>query len=509
MSQTLGILVETLCREYETKDFLFFPSTGKKYTYHVFYQKVLQIAQGLLSLGLKKGDFIAIKSLNRPEWIAIEWAAFKIGVVAVGLNANLTSYETEYAIGLTEAKILFTDDTSLNVKSTLACRTMGMDEKDYFCREVSKEAEEEINRCQMQVEANDPAIVLFTSGTTSKPKAVVLSHQGIVMALQDFNEQTTYSEDDNALVCAPFSHIMGTLYGVLCMALVGGKITLLERFKTQRVLESIENEKCSVFLGVPTMYQYILNEKEGHDLSSLRTGLIAGSCVSKELYERIYYEIGAKEIIQSFGQTEVLAISMTTMTDAFEKRATTTGRAIKRAELKIVDIYTKERLPCNQVGELMVRTPYAMIGYLKDEEATKNTVEDSGWIHTGDLAHIDEQGYLHIGARIKDIIIRCGENIAPAEIEAALLKLSEVKEAAVVGVSDSKAAEEICAFIVTDEKVVHNLDFSVIKEQLSRYLAKFKIPKYIITVSELPTTSSGKVKRHELKTIFSSLESTC
>ena len=512
MRQVLGDFFDEICDRYSEKECIYFPTTGITYTYENFKIYVHDIEKGLIALGLKKGDLIAIKSENTPEWLAMQWAGFKLGIVVVGLNAALTQIEVMRAMNHTGAKILFTDDISYMINeytadNQITYRVIIWDSANQFIidlgRSVSDSVVEEMN---MQVEATDRALILFTSGTTSEPKAVEMRNGAILGAMDVYGKNLTYGENENALVCTPLAHMMGCLYGVIPVLNVGGKVTILEKFKTSRVLEIISTKKCTIFNGVPTMFLFLLNEYKNEDISSLRTGLIAGSYVSPKLYERIYKELGVKELLQAFGQTETLAVTGTNMNDPFEKRMYSTGRALENVEIKID--YSKTEVEengefCRQ-GEILVRSPYCMQGYLKNEKATAKTIDEEGWLHTGDLGDIDEDGYLYIKSRIKDIIIKAGENICPAEIENALVSLEGIKEAVVVGVPDPYKTEEICAFVVP-EKEEDLCQVEVITEMLKKCLAKYKLPKYVIRVSRFNTTSSGKVKKEPLRQLYTIL----
>lgn len=512
MKQILGDFFDEICDRYGEKECIYFPTTDMTYTYDSFRIYVHDIEKGLIALGLKKGDLIAIKSENTPEWLAMQWAGFKLGIVVVGLNAALTKIEVTRAMNHTGAKILFTDDMSFMISkskadSQMTYRIIIWDSANQFIIDLGRSVSDEIvEEMQMDVDVTDTALILFTSGTTSEPKAVEMKNSAILNAMDVYGKNLTYKENENALMCTPFAHMMGCLYGVIPVLNVGGKITILEKFKTSRVLEIISKERCTIFNGVPTMFLFLLNEYKGEDISSLRTGLIAGSYVSPALFERIYKELGVKELLQAFGQTETLAVTGTNINDPFEKRMYSTGRALKNVEIKIDYNKSKEKRgeKYHRQGEILVRSPYCMNSYFKNEKATAKTIDEDGWLHTGDLGDLDEDGYLYIKSRIKDIIIKAGENICPAEIENALVKLEGIKEAVVVGVPDPYKTEEICAFVVpeTEEDLCQ---VEVIRAMLKKCLAKYKLPKYVIRVSRFNTTSSGKVKKESLKELYNIL----
>ncbi len=517
MRQVLGDFFEDVCDRFAKNECIYFPTTGKTYTYEEFHQYVCDIEKGLVALGLNRGDFIAIKSNNTPEWIAMQWACFKLGIIVVGLNSALTHIEVQNAMLHTGAKILFTDDTNYVISKgndeDEKYRVIIWDYANQFMIDLGRAIQTvEIEERNLLVVATDPALILFTSGTTSEPKAVLMKNSAIVSAIEAYNKILTYkTSQENALICTPLAHMMGCLYGIMPVWAFGGKITLVEKFKVDRVLGLIQQQRCTIFNGVPTMFIFLLDEYQNYDISSLRTGLIAGSYVSDKLYKRIHEELGIKELLQAFGQTETLAATGITMLDPWEKRLHTTGQALEGVEIKIINCKkhsseeSEEILNPNEQGEVLIRSPYCMVEYLKNESATKKTKNAEGWIHTGDVGYLDEEGYLHIKSRLKDIIIKGGENICPAEIENELVKIEEVKEAIVVGVPDDYKDEEICAFVIPEGEEPLHID--QIKAQLKKSLAKYKIPKYIIRLKQFPMTGSGKVRKEVLKDLYDVLQS--
>lgn len=494
MYKTLGDFIDTICNHYKDRELLYFPTTKTTYKYSSFHELVNKIAGNLINMGLKKSDCITIKSYNTPESLALQWACFKTGIIAAYLNPSLSHTEISNAMGHANSSLLVTDDAKLKKATDSYCKIISFDD----LTQNSNFSISTITNMQNQVNGNDIALILFTSGTTSSPKAVAMKHSSIISAMLNFITCVTYVSTDNALICAPFSHMLGSLYAVLTVISFGCKITLLESFKTNRVLETIQNESCTIFSGVPTMFLFLLDNIKNYDLSSLRTGIIAGSNVSKQLYERIYNELGMTELLQSFGQTESLAITSTTMDDNFEKRASSCGKPLSNTKIKIVDINTLEEVPNGVEGEILAYSDCLMAGYLNNKEATSKIITKEGWVRTGDLGYIDNEGYLHVKSRIKDVIIRGGENICPTEVEEALLNVPGIKEASVISVPDKYKMEEICAFIIPSENNV-DIDYDFVKETLSKIIAKYKIPRYILSIKSLPKNSSHKIAKNKLK----------
>lgn len=507
MKQVLGDFFDEVCDRYSQNECIYFPTTGTTYTYERFHQYVCDVEKGLVALGLVKGDLIAIKSSNTPEWLAMQWAGFKLGIIVVGLNAALTPVEVAHAMNHTGAKILFTDDMSYIINEREDYRVIIWEYANQFVIDLGRRVETAtIEERNMMVEAEDPALILFTSGTTNQPKAVLMKNSAILRAIAVYNKTLTYRHlQENALICTPLAHMMGCLYGIMPVFSFGCKVTLVEKFKAERILEIIEREECTIFNGVPTMFLLLLDKYKDYNISSLRTGLVAGSYVAAKLYKRITEELGMEELLQAFGQTETLAATGISMSDDWEKRMNTTGKALANVEIKIIRPEEEKEvvLGPNEQGEILIRSPYCMMEYLKNEVATKKTVNKEGWVHTGDLGYLDEEGYLYIKSRLKDIIIKGGENICPAEIEDALVQREEIKEVVVVGVPDAYKTEEICAFVIPEDE--EPLRIEEIKKELKKCLAKYKIPKYIIRINRFPTTSSGKVRKEELKNLYNIL----
>ena len=507
MKQVLGDFFDDVCDRYSENECIYFKTSGTHYSYKRFQQYVHQIEKGLVALGLNKGDLIAIKSSNTPQWLALQWAGFKLGVIIIGLNEALTQSEVNYAMSHTGAKLLFTDDMSYMISDNRLYRVIIWDEANQFIIDLGKGIkDEEIEVRNLNVSAEDPALILFTSGTTSKPKAVLMKNSAIVRAIEAYIKRLNYSEEDTVLICTPLAHMMGCLYSIMPAMAFGARMIIIERFKTDLVLELIQQEKCTVLNAVPTMFLFLLENFQGYDISSLRTGLIAGSYASSNLLQQINEKLGMKELLQAYGQTETLAVTGTCLQDDLQKHQATTGRPFDNVEIKIVPIGSQEALPPYEKGEVLVRSPYCMVEYLNNEEITKMTRDEDGWIHTGDIGFLDEDGYLYIKARIKEIIIKGGENICPTEIEDALNNVEGIKEAIVIGVPDKYKTEEICAFIIAekDEPVL----VQQIQDKLKQKLARYKIPKYIIRVNHYPKTSSGKVRKEELKFLYNVIENT-
>lgn len=490
----IGDFFDDVCEKYKNRDCIYFPSTGKHYTYGEFHEYVTDIARGLIAMGLTRHDHIAIKSVNTPEWIALEMAATKIGIVLVILNANLTVQELAYAMDFAEVKYLFTDKRVEDFN----CIVLDEDLEGIIEKGREDIYEGEVRAWQADVKESDIAFIQFSSGTTSNPKAILSPHALLVWNCTRFGQNLPYHTDDNLLLCVPLAHALGSSLTVIPVFYYGAKMTIIEGFEVTKVLDTIEKEKCTIFHAVPTMFMYLLRRHKGYDISSLRAALIAGSIVSKELMEGIRDDLEIPEIVQMYGQTEVLAITVSKLEDPMEKRMGTAGKPMPGIEAKVVNPDTNLEVPRGVEGELIFREPYQFLGYLHNEKATKQTIEDDGWVHSGDYAVQDEDGYINIRARLKELIIRAGENIAPNEIENVLLRFPLVSEVAVIGVPDEFKGEEIAAFIVAKEAISK----VELKKFLMNFLAKHKVPRYIYFVESLPKTGSGKIRKFELRDLY-------
>lgn len=493
MSQVLGEFFDQICMKYKDNECIYFPHDGRRYTYKDFHEYCIEFAKSLIGLGLKKGDHIAIKSGNTPEWIALQMASSKIGVVLVCLNAGLTVQELTYQMQHSEVKFLFTD-VDMKVGETFVFP----EDLERFIALGEDISEVQVIEMQAATCITDGINIQYTSGTTSNPKAIVSTHKNIVENVVEFNKRLSYTEADKLLLCLPLAHVMGCILSIFPIMCYGASMIIVKRFKTVNVLRLVQQERCTALNAVPTMFMYLLKECKNYDTSSLRIGMMGGSIANPKVVEAVRDELGIKEIYQVYGQTEALAITQSYPGDPMEKRMTTVGRVLDGIEAKVIHIQTGEEVKAGEEGELLLFTPYLMQGYLKNKEATDMIIDQKGWLHTGDLVTMDEEGFITIKARIKEIVIRGGENICPQEIEEEMGRYPYITEVAVIGVPDEYKEEELCAFYVSDVEI--NID--ELKLALSKVLARHKIPKYIYPITSLPKTASGKVKKFELRETY-------
>lgn len=531
IDDTLGNYIDKVSTNYPDKEIVAYPENNTRYNYYEFITLCNNIAKGLIKLGIKKGDHVAILSLNSPEYVAFIVATAKIGAVLVYINCNYGKNEFEYVLKHSDSTtiILSTGFKDINyidnlndicpelknfnpgelksdkfpyLKNVISLDNInnknmfnlgyiiktGMDVPDFFLQERA-----------LELKCSDIISIQYTSGTTGNPKAVMINHYSILNCALTVGKNLNYSTEDKLLLCLPLFHVMGSVLTAILCLLHGATLVIVDRFRTPAVLKYLAKEKCTGFNGVPTMYEFLLNHAEFNkaDLSSLKKGMIAGSKCSSNLILNIMDKMNMKELSNLYGQTEALTLCQNLVEYPVEKRISTLGKSIPGIEVKIVDPATGQEVPYGVQGELLAKGAYIMQGYYKNSEATNKAVDAKKWLHTGDLAIKDKDGYIQLIARKKDIIIRGGENISPTEIEEYLIKHPAVKQASIVGVPDDKLGEEICAFIILENGV------KATKDELIKFvknnLAKYKVPKHIIFIDEFPTTTSGKVKKFMLK----------
>lgn len=505
INETIGTYTTRKFNELGDKDALVYVEDGRRFTFKELSHEIDMIAKSLISIGIKKGDHIALLASNSPEWIIVFFATLKIGAVCVCLSNSSTEEEIDYMLKESDSTILIVSDKDMiekvdlekytYLKITLKMKTLFS--LGLIMSQMKKVLDDELIAISKNVTPNDIATILYTSGTTGNPKGVMFNHRTVLNGPLSLTKNWRYSSKDSILATLPLNHILGE-YTILLGLLSGSKIVLMKKFKTEAALKAIENERCTGFHGVPTMYQYLLKECESYDLSSLRVGVIGGSVSSEILVDNIIERLHISELNSSFAQTEVPGVTNITICDKDDPKIYSVGKPVENVSVKICNPQTGEILPSNSEGELYVKSPYCMVGYYNNYESTNATLVDN-WIRTGDLAFMDKDGYLYIKGRLKDTIIRGGENISPIDIENHLIKHPEIENAIIVGIPDEILGEEIVAFVKVTK--ASNLTKEDIIKFLSGKISKFKFPKHIRFIDSFPLTSSGKIKRNSLKQI--------
>jgi fatty-acyl-CoA synthase len=517
---------------YPDHDALVYPERNIRYSYKKFNQLCRQIAKGLLALGIKKGDNIAIWAYNVPEWVLLQFASAKIGAVLVTVNTSYKSAELEYILKQSDATSLFMvgsfkDTDYVKTLTTVVPNVAASDPGKLVAANlpylknivfigsdtpagtlnfasIAQMGHHVPDECLDAVEAaldcHETINMQYTSGTTGFPKGVMLSHYNIVNNGFNIGECMKLTADDRLCIPVPFFHCFGCVLGVMACVTHGTAMIPVEIFDPLQVLQTIEKEKCTAVHGVPTMFIAELEHPDFNkfDLNSLRTGIMAGSNCPIEVMKKVNSDMHASEITIAYGQTESSpVITQTRTNDALELRVATVGRALPDVEVKIVDIETNETLPPGKQGELCTRGYLVMKGYYKMPEETAKAIDSDGWLHTGDLAIMDENGYCKITGRIKNMIIRGGENIYPREIEEFLYTHPKVSDIQVYGVPDRKYGEQVMAAIILKKGMVMTED--EVRNYCKDKIANYKIPKYVKFVDNYPMTASGKIQKFKMR----------
>jgi fatty-acyl-CoA synthase len=529
---TVGALLDHIAAKYPTRDALIYPERGLRYTWSQFNERCRLVAKGLLAIGIRKGDNVAIWAYNVPEWVTLQFATAKIGAILVTVNTSYKSAELEYILGQSDATTLFmvksfkdTDyvATVNEVVPDLATATpgslktaklphlknvvfigaetpKGMLGFEDIVKKGETVSDAELAAVEATLNCHETINMQYTSGTTGFPKGVMLTHYNVVNNGYNIGECMKLTENDRLCIPVPFFHCFGCVLGVMACVTHGSAMVPVEIFDPLKVLQTIEKEKCTAVHGVPTMFIAELEHPEftKFDLSTLRTGIMAGSNCPIEVMKKVISQMNASQITIAYGQTESSPVITQTRTDdAIELRVSTVGRALPDVEVKIVDIETGETLPPGKQGELCTRGYLVMKGYYKMPDETAKAIDSDNWLHTGDLAIMDENGYCKITGRIKNMIIRGGENIYPREIEEFLYTHPKISDIQVYGVPDRKYGEQVMAAIIRKKGI--ELSEEEVREYCQGKIANYKIPRYVKFVDSYPMTASGKIQKFKLR----------
>ena len=513
LGETIGENLKKTVEKFPKNDALICSHQNYRATYEEFYEQTSQVAKAILHLGAKPGDRVGIWSPNRYEWVLLQYATARIGVILVNINPAYRTSELIFVLNQSQIKYMFASlsfktsnykkmvDDAREFTSTLVDEVFFDENWDDFLKGATHISDEELQNYENQIQFDDPVNIQYTSGTTGFPKGVTLSHHNILNNGYFIGIRLHYTEKDRVCIPVPFYHCFGMVIGNLCCTAHGSTMVIPnDSFDPKLTLEVVEKEKCTSLYGVPTMFIATLHELDlkNYDLSSLRTGVMAGAVCPPEVMKRVENQMNMKEVTICYGMTETSPVStQTKIGTPFEKQIHSVGTIHDHLEIKIINPENGKIVNRGENGELCTRGYSVMLKYWDNPEATHQVLDSARWMHTGDLAMMDEEGYIHISGRIKDLIIRGGENISPKEIEDFLYQYPNVLDAQVIGVPSEKFGEEVMAWIKVRE------GFSLTEEELVNFckgqIAHYKVPKYWKFVQEFPMTISGKVRKVEMR----------
>ena len=471
-------------------------------------------AADFIRKGISRGKHVALWGINSPEWIMVYFALMKVGAIVLPINTCYKEQELLRTLKEGDADYLFYGKGCGNADYNPVISKAGLDRQDSFLKGIvslehlqafeNRSIGEEDKRLLREIEQNlsfqDTANILFTSGTSGDPKGVMLSHENLVNNSAEMVRSMYWNERDRMCLSVPLFHCFGITAGILSAVHAGAAMYVNQYYKSIGVMETIQKNSCTILNGVPSMFLAMVKNRRRseYDLSSLKSGIIAGSAIHPSEYISICNELKMEHLQPSYGQTESSpAITITGYMDPVCQKALMVGKKIPYTQLRIWDEDRKREAETGMVGEIQSCGYHIMKGYYNREKETQQVLDAEGWLHTGDCGYLDEDGCLHITGRKKELIIRGGENIAPVEIENCILDLPEIKAVKVVGVAAQVLQEEIAACIIMEP----GADFSEerVREQVERNLADYKVPRYVCRFDSFPFSTSGKIMIHELR----------
>ena len=532
ITDTLGGVLEACVARQPDREFMVYSDRNLRFTYAEFDRRVNGLAKGLLAIGLKKGDHLGIWATNVPDWLTLLFAAAKIGVVTVTVNTAYRAHELEYVVKQSDMKALclidgFRDSDYVAMVNQLvpelkSCQRgrlqsarfprlehvifigpekhRGMYNTQELLLLGAHTSDEALRRVSASLTCREVINMQYTSGTTGFPKGVMLTHHNILNNGFHIGERQKLTAIDRLCLTVPLFHCFGLVLALMAVLTHGATMVVLESFDPLLALASVQKERCTALYGVPTMFIAELNHPmfPMFDLSSLRTGIMAGSPCPMEIMKRVIGDMKCRDITIAYGLTEGSPVMTQTSTDdPIEMRVSTVGQRLPGIEVRIVNPETNAEVPPGTQGEVVCRGYNVMEGYYNMPEATAQAVDTDGWLHSGDLGTMDAAGYFKITGRIKDMIIRGGENISPREIEEYLLRMEGIRDVQVVGVASPKFGEEVGAFVIRkDGATITEED---VRDFCRGTIANFKVPKYVFFVNSYPMTASGKIQKYKLR----------
>ena len=536
VKKTIGQVIQEAALSYPENPALIQPEFKLRQNYRDFYASCRQTAKGLMALGVKRGDKISVWTTNIPQWVYLQFSLGMIGGILVTVNTNYQSHELQYILEQSDSTTLFLMDSYRDTSfyktvrkvmpevdgckpGHLVCAKLPLMKNIVYIGEkenapgmfkfadminmgkniTDKELEERMNSLDDQ----DVINMQYTSGTTGFPKGVMLTHHNIVNNARMVGDVMGLTDKDSLLIHVPLFHCFGCVMSTLNSVYHASAMVLLESFDSAKSLQTIAAERCTAVNGVPTMFVAMLNHPDfdKYDTSSLRTGIMAGALCPEDTMNQVRTKMHCPEVVIAFGQTESAPVmTMTRRDDPVNLRVKTVGRLLPDVEGKIIDPETGKETPVNVQGEIVTRSACVMRGYYKMPEETSGTIDKDGWLHTGDLGEVDQSGYFKVTGRIKDMIIRGGENIYPRELENFLYGHPKVMDVQVVGIPDKKYGEQVLAAIQLKNGLKATPEEFI--EFCRGKIARHKIPRYWEFVESYPMTASGKIQKFKLREMF-------
>jgi fatty-acyl-CoA synthase len=534
IEQTLGDVLREKTQAQPDHDFLVYADRNLRFTYAEFDRRVDELAKGFLAMGLKKGDHVGIWATNVPDWNTVLFACARLGLVFVTVNTGYKTHELEYVLKQSDMVCLcvidgWRDSDYVSMVNELVPelktaqrghlnsvqfpylkyvvyvgqqKHRGMYSFSELLLLGQHGDDAELRRIEASLDRNDVVNMQYTSGTTGFPKGVMLTHRNILNNGLGIGDNQRLSEKDIVCLPVPLFHCFGLVLGMMAILTHGSTAAIVEWFDPLLVLATVQKEKCTALYGVPTMFIAELNHPmfKMFDLSSLRTGIMAGSPCPIETMRQVIDQMYMSEVTICYGLTESSPVmAQTRYDDSLEAKVETVGRALPGVEVTIRDPATGEECPDGVHGEFCCRGYSSMKGYYKMPEATAQCIDEKGWLHSGDLGIRDSDGYFKVTGRIKDMIIRGGENVYPKEIEDFLYTMPGIKDVQVVGITSKKYGEEVGAFIILHPDV--SMSEEDVRDFCRGQISRFKIPKYVFFVASFPLTASGKIQKYLLRDI--------
>ena len=517
IEQTIGDNFDATVARFGDREALVDVAQGKRWTYRELQADVDRLARALMAAGVTKGDRVGIWAPNCSEWVLVQYATAKMGAILVNVNPSYRAHELKYVLNQSGISLVFavSEFKTSNYRGMIEevrgdCPDLrdaiyfGTPEWEHLLAGADQVSADELAQAQAGLDNHDPINIQYTSGTTGFPKGATLSHRNILNNGFFVGERCDYTEADRVCIPVPFYHCFGMVMGNLACTSHGACMVIpAPGFDPAATLQATQDEQCTSLYGVPTMFiaEWGLPNFADYDLSKVRTGIMAGSPCPAELMKKLI-ATGIEEMTICYGMTETSPVSTQNRTDdTFEQKVGTVGFVGPHLEIKIIDPVTGETQPRGKSGEFLTKGYSVMLGYWNQDDKTAEAIED-GWMHTGDIGVMDDVGYVQISGRIKDMVIRGGENIYPREIEEFLYTHPDIVDAQVIGVPDQKYGEELCAWIRM-RPGAEPITAESLKQFCDGQLAHYKVPRYVELVEEFPMTVTGKVRKVEMREVTS------